>query len=78
MLRPDFGDGRRIWSPHLMAEYHIWYRFLVVFVMFRVVPKRQMGALGTSDLLVVVLGAESVGKVWQVSAARLFMGSFLS
>ena len=35
--------------------------YLVLFALLRFVPKRQMGGLGVSDLLVVVLVAESVG-----------------
>lgn len=36
--------------------------YLVLFALFRVVPKRQMGGLGVSDLLVVVLIAEAVSE----------------
>jgi len=58
-------DWEAIFSPHhslleLFLRGTIMY--LVIFVLLRVVLRRQVGGIGTSDILVIVLVAEVAGK----------------
>jgi uncharacterized membrane protein YcaP (DUF421 family) len=58
-------DWDAIFSPqHSLLELFLrgTIMYLVIFVLLRVVLRRQVGGIGTSDILVIVLVAEVAGK----------------
>lgn len=73
-------DWRALLVPqHSMLDLFLrgTVMYLVIFVLLRLVLRRQVGDIGTSDVLVIVLLAEVSGNAMAADAASLSEGTIL-